>query len=76
MKTALVRIDDSARLERPGVAAGWRADAKFVAHLIATAAHVPQTRARCRAEPADARAAYQVLGQWPTLPGRTLSRSL
>jgi hypothetical protein len=30
----------------------------FLAHLIATAQHAPQTRARSRAEPADAIATY------------------
>jgi hypothetical protein len=33
-------------------------DATFVAHLIATAEHVPQTRTLRRASPADARIAY------------------
>ena len=32
--------------------------APFLAHLIATQMHLPQTRARRRAEPADAIAAY------------------
>lgn len=35
-----------------------RADAAFVAHLIATAAQTPQTRALRRASPADALASY------------------
>jgi hypothetical protein len=38
------------RSARPSVA--------FLAHLIATAQHAPQTRARSRAEPADAIATY------------------
>jgi hypothetical protein len=53
-----------------------RANADFIAHLIATAAHMPQTRERRRAEPADALAVYQTLGQWPSETGRTLSKSL
>jgi hypothetical protein len=53
-----------------------RAKADFVAHLIATVAQLPQTRARRRAEPAYAIAAYGAVGQWPTATGRTLSRSL
>ena len=36
-----------------------RCDAAFLAHLIAMAAQVPQMRERCRAEPAEAAAAYQ-----------------
>jgi hypothetical protein len=35
-----------------------RADPTFVAHLIATAEHVPQTRCLQRATPADAQTAY------------------
>lgn len=35
-----------------------RPDAAFVAHLIATAAQTPQTRALRRASPADALASY------------------
>lgn len=53
-----------------------RARADFVAHLIATSAQLPQTRARRRAEPEEATAAYRTLGQWPISPGRALSRSL
>jgi hypothetical protein len=53
-----------------------RANARFVTHLLATAAQLPQTRARRRAEPDVATAAYRALGQWPTVPGRALSRSL
>lgn len=37
-------------------------DAAFLAHLIATRAQVPQTRARRRAEPAEAIAAYRKTG--------------
>jgi len=75
MKTALVPIA-SARCERPTAPVDSRANADFVAHLIATAAQVPQTRGRRRAEPEEAVAAYRSLGQWPTEPGRALSRSL
>jgi len=53
-----------------------RAKADFVAHLIAMAVQAPQTRARRRADPADALAAYRSLGHWPSDPGRALSRSL
>ena len=37
---------------------GARPSAAFLAHLIATAQQAPQTRARQRAEPADAIACY------------------
>jgi hypothetical protein len=53
-----------------------RANADFVAHLIATKGQLPQTRARRRAEPETAIAAYAALGHWPTRCGRALSRSL
>jgi hypothetical protein len=53
-----------------------RANADFVAHLIATSAQAPQTRARRRAEPEQAIAAYGALGHWPRPSGRVLSRSL
>lgn len=55
---------------------GRRANADFIAHLIATAAQAPQTRARRRAEPETATAAYRALGQWPTAAGGAVSRSL
>jgi len=54
-----------------------RANADFVAHLIATSAQLPQTRARRRAEPGHAIAAYSALGRRPMpRPGRILSRAL
>jgi hypothetical protein len=46
------------------------------ADLIATSAQAPQTRARRRANPDEAIAAYDALGHWPTPAGRKLSRSL
>ena len=58
------------------VRATSRANADFVAHLIATSAQAPQTRARRRANPDEAIAAYDALGHWPTPAGRKLSRSL
>jgi hypothetical protein len=73
--TALVPIalsepspDWSARRGRP------RAD--FLAQLIATAAHTPQTRARRRAEPAEAVAIYGAIEQRPAARGPALCRSL
>jgi hypothetical protein len=53
-----------------------RPDAGFIAHLIATSAQAPQTRARRRAEPGEAISAYGGLGQRPSAAGRVLSRSL
>jgi hypothetical protein len=62
--------------ENPATTVGQRANADFLAHLIATVACLPQTRARRRAEPEVVLAAYRALGQWPTEFGRVLSRSL
>ena len=45
-----LRLAPTARITRP--------DPSFVAHLIATAAHVPQTRNLRRAAPSDAHSAY------------------
>jgi len=53
-----------------------RANADYIAHLIATSAQAPQTRVRRRAEPEVAVAAYGALGHWPIAAGRKLSRSL
>lgn len=55
---------------------GRRASADFIAHLIATSAQSPQTRARRRATPDEAVAAYQALGQRPGAVGQVVSRSL
>jgi len=68
----LVPTDRDSGLSR----AGRRPNADFIAHLIATTAQPPQTRARRRAEPEVATAAYRALGQWPTVPGGAVSRSL
>jgi hypothetical protein len=59
-----------------GIKSGSRARANFVAHLIATSAQAPQTRARRRAEPGDAVAAYAASHHAPALTGIGLSRSL
>ena len=46
--------------------------ADFVAHLIATAEHAPQTRSLRRATPADAQAAYGARqSRAPNAAGRT-----
>jgi hypothetical protein len=52
-----------APLSRP--IAPVRRDAAFLAHLIATRAQVPQTRARRRAEPAEALAVYRHVAGLP-----------
>jgi hypothetical protein len=75
MNNALVAIAPTPR-ESPLGGADARASADFIAHLIATAAQAPQTRARRRAEPEEAVAAYRALGHSPTEIGRALSRSL
>lgn len=75
MSNALISLAPSSR-EEAAVRVGRRPNADFIAHLIATAAQAPQTRARRRAEPEQATAAYRALGQWPSAPGRALSRSL
>jgi hypothetical protein len=72
----LPQTDRAAAQTVANVRATSRANADFVAHLIATSAQAPQTRARRRADPEDAIAAYDALGHWPTPAGRTLSRSL
>lgn len=48
----------------------------FLAHLIATAVDAPQTRARRRAEPAEAVAAYAAATGAAVPPGLLLRRSL
>jgi hypothetical protein len=53
-----------------------RANADFLAHLIAMAVQAPQTRTRRRAEPAQAVAAYRARGPWPMAPGGSVRRSL
>lgn len=76
MDRALVAIAALPRVRLPGQVDA-RTNASFLAHLVATAAGVPQTRARRRAEPNQATAAYRdALGQWPTESGRVLSRWL
>lgn len=73
MSTALVAL---APIDRDSAATGSeRPRADFLAQLIATSGQAPQTRARRRAEPQEAMAAYGLLGQWPTRPG-VLIRSI
>lgn len=79
MSNALVPLkqtDQADAQTAANVRATGRANADFVAHLIATSAQAPQTRARRRANSEDAIAAYDALGHWPTPAGHKLSRSL
>jgi hypothetical protein len=71
--TALVPL--AASVDR-NAAPESRANADFVAHLIATRNQMPQTRSRRRVEPGQAIAAYAALGHWPIPSGLALSRSL
>jgi hypothetical protein len=73
---SLTRAGRDAVKTAVNVRASSRANADFVAHLIATSAQAPQTRARRRANADEAIAAYDALGHWPTPAGRKLSRSL
>jgi hypothetical protein len=72
----LAKADQAGTQTAAAVRTASRANADFVAHLIATSAQAPQTRARRRADPEEAIAAYDALGHWPTPAGRKLSRSL
>jgi hypothetical protein len=80
VSNALVTLAPPDRVPIGQAAANLRAvgrpDADFIAHLIATSGKAPQTCARRRAEPEEARAAYNALSQWPSVPGCKLSRSL
>jgi hypothetical protein len=79
MSNALVSLaptDPAGAQTTTNMRATNHANADFVAHLIATSAQAPQTRARRRANPDEAIAAYDALDHWPTPAGRNLSRSL
>ena len=75
MNNALVPVTPMNRDSETSLAVS-RPDTGFIAHLIATAAKAPQTRARRRAEPSEAVSAYAGLGQRPSHAGSILSRSL
>ena len=53
-----------------------RPSVQFLAQLIATALRAPQTRARCRAEPADASAVYAACAVAYAAVGASVRRSL
>ncbi len=74
MSKALISVAPAGRAASAGLT--HRPHADFIAHLIAARLRAPQTRARRRAEPQDAAAAYGAVGQWPTPAGRVLSRAL
>jgi hypothetical protein len=75
VSNALVRLAPTDQATAP-VRRCQRPHADFIAHLIATSAQEPQTRARRRAAPEQASAAYNARGHLPAVPGRALSRSL
>ena len=54
---ALIALEPATQRER-SLPLTRRPAAPFLAQLIATQMHVPQTRERCRAEPAEAAAVY------------------
>ena len=60
----------------PGAAAERRSCGAFLAQLIATALKAPQTRARRRAEPGDASAAYAAATASYADAGRVVRRSM
>jgi hypothetical protein len=55
---ALVPIVTAAKWSQISVSQLSLSNSTFIAHLIATAEHVPQTRSLRRATPADAQSAY------------------
>jgi hypothetical protein len=65
-------------IEETSSAGIWtrRPSAPFLAHLIATDQHAPQTRERRRAEPDEAASRYAAAGAAVPLPGRVLARSM
>ena len=69
---ALIPLQPIARGETP---LRTRAQAAYLAHLIATKDKVPQTRERRRAEPHEVIAVYAAAGEGPAAPsGLALSR--
>jgi hypothetical protein len=72
---ALIPVD-AAEPTREAPTSGQRPYAGFLAHLIATASQLPQTRERRRAEPQDAIAAYRSTVNGTRAPtSRKFSRS-
>lgn len=75
MSNALVPLGSPDR-RNAGRHGGGGPSADFIAHLIAMSVQSPQTRARRRATPDEAVAAYRALGQRPGAVGQVISRSL
>jgi len=75
VSTALVPLD-APRCDSRAAASGGHARADFVAQLIATSEHSPQTRLRRRAPPDEAVAAYRTVKQSAPQPGRAFCRSI
>jgi hypothetical protein len=62
-ETALVPVSPGPQRFRPAGQSPLRSEAPFLAHLIATAELVPQTRTLRRGTPAEAVAAYRSTAQ-------------
>ena len=76
---ALVTIAPPAQPQASGLPFSFRADASFVAQLIATAANAPQARRLRRASPEDALASYrgtEERGRTTAPAGTTTSRTV
>lgn len=76
---ALIAIVPPAQPHASGLPFSFRADASFVAQLIAAAANAPQTRVLRRASPEDALASYRgtLTRERSTAPaGTTTSRTV
>jgi hypothetical protein len=73
---ALVAVSRSPAPDRSGCAESPRPSAAFLAHVIATAQHAPQTRARRRAEPRDAGALYAAACARRIDAGGSVSRAI
>ena len=69
---ALIAVEPMASAERP-IARSRHPSAPFLAHLIATRMQAPQTRARRRAGPEEAVAAYGTMIA-PAARGRVLGK--
>jgi hypothetical protein len=74
MNTALVPVAQPDGASRPGYSC-VRPQAEFLTLLIAAKTLAPQMRARRRAEPGVAIAAYAVTNYRPLPTGRALSRA-
>lgn len=71
---ALVPLAGGDRPHAPGYAI-THPDLSFVAHLIATATHAPQTRTLCRASPMDAQMSYRSVVHQSKQPSRPVGKA-